>query len=368
MIFTLQLIYAPDPTDIEPYYELSAGLNTIGRSLGNGSAIKDNSLSRRHAEITITQNRAKVKDLGSLNGTFVNDIQTEEGELRNGDTVRFGAVEFKFTAKQGQESLISQDFPLAIVKQFSPDQDHSVLADLVPNQKIEGSILKLPSELTEQRTVEKLKILLEVSKQLCSPDELDIMLTKILDLLFNIMAIDRAIILLVDEESQELEPKAVKLREGTPSEEKFYSKKITNLAYQNAEIILCSDASIDARFKGLDSKTDSILLQAIHAAMCVPLKPHNQVIGVLYVDNLSMNAVYSDEDLEFLSALANQAAVAIHMAREFQKREQALKQQVEELKIQIDQSKKEREVEEIVGSDYFQELQQRAERLRKKAD
>src|ERR687885_1162934 len=45
--------------------------------------------------------------------------------------------------------------------------------------------------------------------------------------------------------------------------------------------------------------------------MCVPLKPRETVIGVLYTDNLSMADIYSQEDLEFLTALANQAAIAI---------------------------------------------------------
>jgi hypothetical protein len=52
------------------------------------------------------------------------------------------------------------------------------------------------------------------------------------------------------------------------------------------------------------------------------------------------------------------------MAREVYAREQSLKQQVLELRIQIDEVKKAREVAEITESDYFRDLKERAQRLR----
>jgi DNA-binding response OmpR family regulator len=62
--------------------------------------------------------------------------------------------------------------------------------------------------------------------------------------------------------------------------------------------------------------------------------------------------------------LGQLARVFQHMAREVYAREQRLKQQVEELRIEIDQAKKVRQGEEITGSEYFQELRQKARRLR----
>jgi hypothetical protein len=56
------------------------------------------------------------------------------------------------------------------------------------------------------------------------------------------------------------------------------------------------------------------------------------------------------------------------MAREVYAREQSLKQQVQELRIQIDEAKKAREVAEITESDYFRSLRDRAHRLRENRD
>ncbi len=53
------------------------------------------------------------------------------------------------------------------------------------------------------------------------------------------------------------------------------------------------------------------------------------------------------------------------MAQEVRTRERQLKQQIRELTIQIDQTKKETQVQEIVESDFFQDLQTRAEKLRR---
>jgi DNA-binding response OmpR family regulator len=66
-------------------------------------------------------------------------------------------------------------------------------------------------------------------------------------------------------------------------------------------------------------------------------------------------------------ALGQLVRVFQHMAREVYAREQRLKQQVQELRVQIDESRKARQVEEITGSDYFQALQQKAQQLRRRA-
>ena len=58
------------------------------------------------------------------------------------------------------------------------------------------------------------------------------------------------------------------------------------------------------------------------------------------------------------------AAVFQRMAREVYAREQSLRQQVQELRIQIDEAKKAREVAEITESDYFRSLSDRARHLR----
>lgn len=63
-------------------------------------------------------------------------------------------------------------------------------------------------------------------------------------------------------------------------------------------------------------------------------------------------------------SIASLAAEFAQMAAQVQKREEELRRQVMQLRIEIDQAKKERQVSEIVESDYFQSLKQKARRLR----
>ena len=63
-------------------------------------------------------------------------------------------------------------------------------------------------------------------------------------------------------------------------------------------------------------------------------------------------------------ALGNLARVFQRMAREVYEREQRLKAQVQALKIEIDEAKAARQVEEITDTDYFRELQKKASTMR----
>ena len=67
-----------------------------------------------------------------------------------------------------------------------------------------------------------------------------------------------------------------------------------------------------------------------------------------------------------MDALGRLARVFQRMAREVRAREERLQQQVQELRIQIDEGKQAREVAEITETDYFRTLQDKARRLRAK--
>ncbi|WP_373543418.1 GAF domain-containing protein [Chamaesiphon sp.] len=369
------LIYAPD-TPERRVYELKPGINTLGREIDNTIVVLDETVSRHHAQIHVTPTGTIIKDCQSSNHTFVNQIQLEidthrlhDGDLVSCDTFGFQFVEY-LNDSEPQPIINERELSIDNLKQIPLHQHPAKLEELVDRKAQEerksiviGSFLgTAPVIDREQQTVNKLQILLEVSKQIWSPDEPDKLLHKILDLLFQIMDIDRAIILLFDPASGQLELKAAKSKADIPDDPHSYSSKIVDLAYQSGDAIVTQHAQHDDRF----NDSVSIIRQVIQNCMCVPFKNYTEVMGVLYVHNSSLAVNYTHEDLEFLSALANQAAVVIHMSSEFHQREQKLKQQVVELQIQIDQGKRESDVAEIMSLDSFQNLQERAEALRHK--
>jgi pSer/pThr/pTyr-binding forkhead associated (FHA) protein len=70
---------------------------SLGRSADNDVAILDPLVSRQHAVVEAIGGTYQVTDLGSANGTFVNDAPlTEPVRLRVGDLVKFGGTVFRF--------------------------------------------------------------------------------------------------------------------------------------------------------------------------------------------------------------------------------------------------------------------------------
>jgi hypothetical protein len=85
-------------TPQEARINLDPGLTRIGRTMDNDCTIEDASISTHHCEIILTDEGASVRDLGSTNGTFLDDRPIREAPLRSGQTLRLGDVELLFDA------------------------------------------------------------------------------------------------------------------------------------------------------------------------------------------------------------------------------------------------------------------------------
>lgn len=76
-------------------FVLHSGENIIGRLEECDIPVLDGSVSRQHARVVYARDRVSISDLGSSNGTFVNDTRVEMAELANGDGLRVGNIRFK---------------------------------------------------------------------------------------------------------------------------------------------------------------------------------------------------------------------------------------------------------------------------------
>jgi pSer/pThr/pTyr-binding forkhead associated (FHA) protein len=76
-------------------FDLVVERTTVGRVEDNTFQIADASVSSHHAEILLRGTDIVIRDLGSTNGTFLNDIQITETVLKPGQTLRFGTVALK---------------------------------------------------------------------------------------------------------------------------------------------------------------------------------------------------------------------------------------------------------------------------------
>lgn len=69
---------------------------SIGRSGENSILLNDVTVSRKHANIRRAGERFELIDLGSLNGTYVNNNSIARATLTNGDEVQFGKFHMLF--------------------------------------------------------------------------------------------------------------------------------------------------------------------------------------------------------------------------------------------------------------------------------
>ncbi|MGD9048433.1 MAG: GAF domain-containing protein [Anaerolineae bacterium] len=127
-----------------------------------------------------------------------------------------------------------------------------------------------------------------------------------------------------------------------------------------AEII--NQARLDPRYiEAMDS---------IRSLICAPLRLKNETIGAVVLVS-QVPVLYTAADLKLLNTLASQAAPSIENAllyertlQEAQEREERLRRQVQELRIELDEAKQKERVAEITSSEYYQRLRDRADTLR----
>jgi len=103
----LVVIYGPE---LGRRFELTEGEITVGRDMGNDIRVDLDNVSRRHASLSRKAGKAFVNDLGSTNGTFVNDSEVrQETELRSGDLIKIGGTIFKFLYGGDVESQFHEE-------------------------------------------------------------------------------------------------------------------------------------------------------------------------------------------------------------------------------------------------------------------
>jgi len=77
-------------------HDLSDEVVTVGRGQESSIFLDDVTVSRKHAEIVHGERSYRIRDVGSLNGTYVNRVRVDAVDLRNGDEIQIGKYRFKF--------------------------------------------------------------------------------------------------------------------------------------------------------------------------------------------------------------------------------------------------------------------------------
>ena len=111
----LVLIYPPGP-DMGRKYKLDAGVVNLGRDSSNQIVVNSDSVSRRHARLTIESGQRMITDLQSTNGTYINNMPILSHFLKNGDQLKIGETIFKYLVGSDVESAYHEEIYTMTIK------------------------------------------------------------------------------------------------------------------------------------------------------------------------------------------------------------------------------------------------------------
>ncbi len=300
-------------------FELTETAVSVGRDASNPIQLHDTEASRRHAELRLTGSTYMVTDLQSSNGTFVNGRQIQQHELTSGDQVQFGRTVLLYTGSSDQtpEELAKH---VSIVSQGQANDNSRIVRTM--SQK-EGSAL-LDSRIEDSkspwlaRARSNLQIMYRTALAVSHTLDIDQLLSRIMDLIFEWVEADRGCIMLFDPDTRKLRPKVRRQRQNMRGDERIsISRTILDYVTEKNEGVLTSNAKEDERW----DTGQSILQMGVREAICVPMQGRYDVVGVIYIDTSitpqriiqqgGLANKFNEEHLKLMIAIAHQAALAV---------------------------------------------------------
>jgi len=313
----LVVIAGPDRGRV---FELDRDVVLLGRDESSPVWLTDPQVSRHHAQMVRRGDTYQVVDLESRNGTMVNGKRVEACRLSPGDVIRIGRTRLAF-AEQADQVRMPQpgETPVRIIT--DPQQtDETIHARQRSGggdtDTIEAVALSAVAEGDPgtQTAIRNLRVLYKIASAVSTIFELDVLLDKVLEIVFSVLPAERGFIVLIDPAAKVLRPRAVRTR-GEDNNEVTISRTIVNYCIHNEEGVLTTNAMNDDRF----GSGASVVNLGIRSAICVPIRSRRRVLGALGVDARVSTFAFTKEDLSLMTAIGNQVGLVVenaHLLRE----------------------------------------------------
>lgn len=318
-------------------FQLGDGKRKIGRESQCDIHFSDTETSRNHAEIEGLNGEFRLRDLGSSNGTFVNQQRVSESLLHHGDRIQIGRQTLLFIQRISPTETRPKTIEIvpAVGGEASQIVGRMSAADDSPNDQTadwRSAIIPVTSPeslnaVTPGHEKSLWEILYRTSLAVSRTLDIDQLLAQILDLIFLWIECDRGCIMLTDFESGDLRPACRKDRKHSRNDRLTISRTILDYVMQHGEGVLTSDAHDDARW----NPSASISADGVREAICVPMKGRYDTVGVIYIDTMFSTGryakhadhIFNQEHLKLLVAIGHQAALAIEDTSFYQNMVQA---------------------------------------------
>ncbi|HEX8143938.1 MAG TPA: adenylate/guanylate cyclase domain-containing protein [Pyrinomonadaceae bacterium] len=304
---------------------------TIGRAPDNCVVLDDPRASRHHAHIKAEDGIFTIVDgvieggqlRRSANKLFVNGEQRYEHPLANGDRVTIGASTLRFEQKVEERTtdMRYDDKPLGHTQLLISAND--VMTTVLRAKASSSATTTAPTRDKEiealQRKADILAAMYEMSKTLGSVFDLNAIFAKATDIIFRSTPADRVVALLAEgtvngDGEAHLIPIATRARDEkleAHAKKLTVGRTITRKVMKDRVALLSQDAAAEEQFAGVES----IVSQGVRSTICAPLVAESGVHGALYADRLDPFAAFKPDDLELITAVAAQTAVAVENAR-----------------------------------------------------
>jgi len=308
----------------------------IGRAPDNQIVLDDPRASRHHAHIKPNDDGTFTLVDGvfvngqmkrSANKVFVNGEQQFEYKLKDGDRVTIGASTIRFEQPREERTadLSFDDKPLGHTQLLMSAKDvlQTVLRQSDPSISGGTVVPKSGDKVLEslQRKANILSEIYEMSKALGAGFDLDRIFKMATDIIFRSTPSDRVVALLTESvvtdqnaENAKLFPIATRARDAkleAHAHKMTIGRTITRKVMMDRVALLSQDVAADEQFAGVDS----IVSQGVRSTICAPLVTESGVHGALYADRLDPFSAFKPDDLELISAVAAQTAIAVENVR-----------------------------------------------------
>lgn len=305
--------------------EISAPL-VVGRADDCDLVLEDRRLSRHHARFFEESGAWFVEDLGSPNGTFVNQRRVRRAPLHPGDTVTLCKSTFQVAGPQGEAAPSPQAPVPELVKPATlalpPDLDSMLAEDyfaalgLRHDTVHDGHADPMAAVLAKTRNF---ALLHEVTKAMQRQHDPQSMLTSVISVILKATGAERGYVILTEPDGSWVVAVDVGLHPDGPA---VVSHTVAQYVLRDRSSILCSDASADERF----AQAESLFLNQTRGLIAAPMLLQNQVLGALVLQSSHLGQRFSESDLDLVSVVASTVGVGLENLRLAQKREQTIAQ------------------------------------------
>jgi hypothetical protein len=266
----------------------------VGRDAGNGIAIGDASVSRRHSLISQEPDGTfRVGDLDSLNGTFVNGVPVRERALANGDQLQIGSSLFVFLLSADEAASPPASGAAAPLARVVSATRTSAVAVLRPDEAFFLAPARRAAGASAPELAHGLDFLLRATRALHSTRGVGAWQERLIELTFEAAPVARAGVALTDE-ARQLGEVVGRERGAQGSSPLEIDAEAARKAIESQTAILCGELP--------DAGGPRV------ASVTAPLVAAGEPRGVLYAE---ADGVLDDGHTHLLAALASIAAGAL---------------------------------------------------------